>query len=204
MLFFSCTNTSLQEERHNSNRIEVFLIDSMGRVTFNSPDRYDTSFSWTHYSDCNSCHEQKYRFQSKQNVILKESGFYWNDPDDSVDRFTISYKKYFPFNESDTSKDLASHAYFKKDLMFTRKKMEVVRDTIYKINDRYFSIFELENSDSIIKKEVLAITTINGNPINFSCELMTGKNDSISRYFFKSSISLINSIIIKNGKVNNK
>lgn len=201
VLLFSCTNASLEDRQHGGlNRIEVQLIDSFGVITFDSPRRYDTSFSWTHYSDCNTCHEQKYRFQSKINPIIKESGWLVDIPKDSVERFTISHKRYYPFHESDTMKDLASHNNFKRELSFKRRYMKMISDTIYRINDRYFSVFELENADTTNRKEVVALTTINGNYINFSCELVSGKRGSTEHDFFKNSINLINSIVIQNNR----
>jgi hypothetical protein len=74
--------------------------------------------------------------------------------------------------------------------------MKVIKDTIYRINGRYFSIYELENSGSTVKREVLATTTINGNTIKFSCELIKQKDDSAARDFFANSVNLINSIVI--------
>jgi hypothetical protein len=100
----------------------------------------------------------------------------------------------------DTAKDLGSFYHFRVVLKSEKKDMDIVWDTIYKINDRYFSIFELQNTDSIHKKEVSALTTINGNEVIFRCELMTGNNDSISRNFFSNSVNLINSVVIKNGR----
>jgi hypothetical protein len=45
---------------------------------------------------------QKYRVQTKKTPILKESGFYWDEPNDSVDRFTISHNQYLPLRVNDT------------------------------------------------------------------------------------------------------
>jgi hypothetical protein len=180
--------------------MEINLIDSLGIIITNVPVRYDTLFSWVHYSDCNTCHVQKYRMQSKKTSILKESGLYWDEPKDSVDRFTISHNQYLPNHLNDTTMILASHSHFKGDLAFTRRGMKVIKDTVQKINHRYFSIFELENSDSISRKEVLAITTINGNFIKFNFEIMINKADILYRDFFINTSKIINSIQIKRVK----
>src|SRR2546422_22231 len=88
----SCNNsTSIVQDSTDFKKMEINLIDSLGIVIANVPARYDTFFSWVHYSDCNICHMQKYRVQTKKTPILKESGFYWDEPKDSVDRFTISH-----------------------------------------------------------------------------------------------------------------
>jgi hypothetical protein len=180
-------------------KVEITLIDSLSKITVNVPVRYDTAFSWIHYSDCNTCHVQKYRIQSKGTPIVKESGFYWDRPGDSVDRLTISHNHYLPGYVNDTT-NLGIHSLFKDDLKYTRRGMKILKDTIQKINDRYFSIFELQSSDSVIRKEVFAITTINGNFLNFSCELVRRKENSITRAFFINSANLVNSIIVKSVK----
>lgn len=186
--------TSVVQGSSDFKKMEIKLIDSLGIVIANVPARYDTFFSWTHYSDCNTCHIQKYRVQTKNTSILKESGFYWDEPNDSVDRFTISHNQYLPFDVNDTTMILTRHSYFKNDLKFTRKGMRILADTIRKINDRYFSIFELEKSDSIIRRELLAISTIKGDFINFSFELIVNKRDARTRDFFVKSSNFINSI----------
>lgn len=195
VICYSCNNsTSVVQGSIDYKKIEINLIDSLGIVITNVPARYDTFFSWVHYSDCNTCHIQKYRAQTKMTPILKESGFYWDEPNDSVDRLTISHNQYLPFHVNDTTMILTRHSYFKNDLKFTRKGMRILADTIRKINDRYFSVFELENSDSIIRKELLAITTIKGDFINFSFELVTNKDDTRIQNFFVNSSKFINSI----------
>lgn len=194
-LCYSCNNSRFNKESvSDSKKIVITLVDSLGIISVNVPERFDTSFTWTHYSDCNTCHIQKYRVQTKNTPILKESGFYWDEPNDSVDRFTISHNQYLPFHVNDTTMILTMHSYFKNDLKFTRKGMRILADTIRKINDRYFSIFELEKSDSIIRRELLAITTIKGDFINFSFELITDNDDTRFQNFFVNSSKFINSI----------
>ena len=78
LFILSCNNTSLKKKSTGDlKRMDVYLNDSVGVISFNEPIRYDTTFSWIHYSDCNTCHEQKYRFQSKRNPIIKETGYVW-------------------------------------------------------------------------------------------------------------------------------
>jgi hypothetical protein len=123
LITLSCNIISLKRKSApDSKKIEVYLNDSVGIISFNKPSRYDTAFSWVHYSDCNTCHEQKYRFQSKGNPILKESRFFWTEPKDSVDRFTISYMKDFPFHGIDTAKDLGSFYHFRVSFLTQQRK----------------------------------------------------------------------------------
>src|SRR5579863_5725161 len=88
--------------------ISVKLVDSLGKVTITLPLRYDTSFSWTDYSDCGKpCDKIKYRLQPKTLRIKKETGMYMRrKPKDSIERFTISHAGYFPFHDSTDSTDI--------------------------------------------------------------------------------------------------
>jgi hypothetical protein len=179
------------------NRIRIELIDSLGTVTFNKPDRYDTSITWVHHSDCGKpCDEQKYRFQSKNNPILKESGWGWfDDRKDSIDQFTISHSSYLPVQEDHIEKDSANHKIIKQQLLYTRQAMSSF-DTLIKINNRMFSFFQFESADSVYRKEIIAITTFRGIEIKFVCEFRSTRNDSTTRSFMNNSISLIHSIVI--------
>lgn len=201
LFFTSCKyNLNRKDQLNGLKRVELNLIDSLGAIVFDCPNRYDTSFSWTHFSDCNTCHDQKYRFQTKRAAILKETGWASIAPTDSIDRLTIKHKLDISIFPKDTSKNGALHESLKENLKYTKSSMRMIGDTIYKINDRYFSVFTLESVDSLIKKEVLGVTNIKGNDVIFDCELITGKNDTIGSAFVANSISLINSIIIKDGK----
>lgn len=199
----SCHNQPLNKYRlpENAKTVQITLIDSLGVVTLFIPNRYDTSFSWIMQSDCGKpCEEQKYRFQPKVLRITKETGFIWlGEPKDSVDRFTISHARYFPFHDGDTSKDMVRHNHIKASLIVDPENLRIIFDTVQKINDRYFSIFEMEKSDSIESKKILAATTIKGNLIKLQFELLTKKNDSISKNFIKNSIDLIQTIRLSKG-----
>lgn len=206
-LFIGC-NGSLDKDKSqrkkiadDSKFIELPLLDSLGLISFNIPLRYDTNFSWIYRSDCGKpCESQMYRFQSKELPITKESGWLWlGEPKDTVDRFTISHSKYIIFYDGDTAKNIIRHNHIKEELASNSANPKIVFDTIQKINDRYFSIIQMENTDSIYSKKVLAVTTIKNNQIKFQCELLTKKNDSIAKNFFTNSMDIIKSIQIKKG-----
>jgi hypothetical protein len=194
------TNQNESQFSEGTKTVQIQLIDSLGIVTVSLPLRYDTNFSWVHFSDCGKpCDERKYRFQSKGLPALQESGWIWSEPTDSVERMTISHVMDFPFHEGDTSKNVIRHKHIKGQLMFNPKNPPIVFDTVQKINDRYYSIFVMEKADSMQSKKVLAVTTIKSNEIRFLYELLTQKNDSISKEFIKNSLDLIKSIRISKG-----
>jgi hypothetical protein len=205
MLFVACNNTSNADDRQNfpanSKTVQIQLVDSLGMLTLSVPFRYDTNFSWVHYSDCGKpCDEQKYRFQPKELPITKESGWYWlGEPKDSIERFTISHVMYFPFHDGDTAKNTVRHNHLKEQLISNPQNPPIIFDTIQKINDRYYSIFEMGKSDTLHSKIIVAVTTIKNNVIKFQYELLTRKNDSITNNFIKNSIDLIKTIRISKG-----
>jgi hypothetical protein len=205
LLFISCNEKQPNKQEHevskNSKAVKVQLIDSLGTITLSVPLRYDTNFSWVHYSDCGKpCDMQKYRFQPKEFPIIKESGWIWSDkPMDSVDRFTISHTKFFPFHDGDTGKNLIRHDHLKEEMLSKTPNLPIVFDTIERIYDRYFSIIAFEKSDSLQFKKVLAVTTIKGNEVKFEYQLSSKRNDSITRNFIKNSIELLRSIKISKG-----
>jgi hypothetical protein len=205
LLFASCkevtekVGTRLVPE--NSRIVHITLIDTLGTVILSVPIRYDTFFSWIDHSDCGKpCDIQKYRYQPKGLRITKESGFLWlGEPKDSVDRFTLSHLEEFPFHNGDTAKDFVRHEHLKSELMSNPGNPPIIFDTIEKINDRYYSIFAMQRSDSILCKRVLAVTTIKGNLVRFQYDLLRTKADSIESNFIKKAIELIRTIRIDNG-----
>ena len=206
VLFSSCTNAgrnkNLLQPSPDTQLRNVLLVDSLGTVTVAIPLRYDTSFEWINWSDCGKpCAHQEYRFQDKKNPITKESGWFWTDPKDSVDQFTISHSSYIPFRESDTSRErmLLTHAHVKEYIRDELQYPPIIFDTVERINDRYFSIVAMERSDTILEKRVLAVSYIKHNEIWFEYTLKTGKRDSTSRDFIRNSLELIKWIKIQKG-----
>lgn len=146
----------------------------------------DTFFSWVDHSDCGKpCDIQKYRYQSKGLRITKESGFLWvGEPKNSVDRFTLSHSEDFPFYSGDTAKDFVRHGHLRSELTSNPANPPIIFDTVEKINDRYYSIFAMQRSDTIRCKRVLAVTTIKGNLVRFQYDLPTTKRSHEAYAFF--------------------
>ena len=162
----------------------VKLVDTLGTLSVAVPTRYDTSFSWMELADCGlPCDKQEYRFERR----------------DSLERFTISHSEYYPFHDGDTSRNMQNHLQLRADLTMDVTNPPIVFDTIEKINDRYYSIFEMEWSGTPRPKRVLAVTTIKGNSIWFQYDLLMQKEDPESRSFIKNSLELIRTIRIAKG-----
>ena len=189
LLYASCKQASAGKGRlvfvpHNAKMRQVKLVDSLGMIFLAVPIRYDTSFSRMDIFDCGlPCDRQEYRWERK----------------DSLERFTISHSEYYPFHDGDTSKNVQRHLQLRADLAMDSANPPIVFDTIEKINDRYYSIFEMEWSDTLRSKRVLATTTIKGNTIQFQYDLLTKKDDSVSRNFIKNTLDLIRTIQVAKG-----
>lgn len=70
------------------------LENNLDTVKIYLPDRLDTLFSWTQYSDCgDGCAHVDYRVQPRLLPIFKESGFLYDPLEDSVEQFTIKHTK---------------------------------------------------------------------------------------------------------------
>jgi hypothetical protein len=201
----ACKNGSFDKSSEYSIRsrtVQIKLIDSLGIITLDVPSRYDTSFEWVNRSDCGKpCDEQKYRFQPKNLPILKESGWITTYPKDSIDQFTITHSSYFPFRNYEASKNVDRHNDIKSNLLSDIVNPPIVFDTIQKINNKYFSIFVMEKPDTVHHRKVIAITSINGNEIEFEYELLSRVSDPTGINFISNSLNLISTIRINDKKM---
>ncbi|CAN5676599.1 hypothetical protein BH11BAC3_BH11BAC3_30500 [soil metagenome] len=211
ILFFAAFNESskvdtIQLPPENSKLVIIKLADSLGNVTMSLPIRYDTSFTWTHYSDCGKpCEKIKYRSQPKTLPITKESGWLWSgEPKDSIERFTIVHSGYFPFHDNDdTSFIFKVHEHRKADIIQSPDTYKIKSDTVEKIGNRYFSIITVDLYDTAnrqFSKKLLAATSIRGNGIEFKFELLTKRKDSMTQKFMDNSIYFLRTIRLSNGK----
>ena len=182
------------------------LVDSLGNISFLLPLRYDTTYIWTNYSDCGKpCNKVEYGFQPKNLRIYRESGWIWiGNPQDSIERFVISHSGYFPFhNNSDSNLIFLTHTHKKLNILSDPAAYRINSDNIEKIGDRFFSIIVIDIYDSIkhqFLKKLLASTSIKGNIIDFNYELLTKKNDSLTKKFIDNSNLYLHSIKINNSR----
>ncbi len=185
--------------------VSIKLVDSLGNVTISLPERNDTSFSWTHYSDCGkSCNKIKYRSQPKGLQITKESGFLWLwEPKDSIERFTIIHSGYFPFYENDETSFIFNFRQQRKAYVIQDPDTyKIQSDTIEKIGDRNFSIIAIDLFDSTnsqFSKKLLAATSIKSNMIHFEFELLTKEKSSASVKFIENSKYYLRTVRLGNG-----
>ena len=199
---------SIQLPSENSKFIQVKFIDSLGNVTLSIPARYDTFFSWTHHSDCGKpCDKIKYRFQPKSLNVMKESGWIWSEPKDSIEEFTISHSGDFPFHHVSRSDDsiliTQIHEHKKRNLLNSSDTYKIKSDTIEKIGDRYFSIVIIDLYDSLksqYSKKLLASAEINSNVVDFNFELLTKRKDSLTDNFINNSKYFLTTIRISSSK----
>ncbi len=189
----------------NFHTVELMLVDSLGSLKISAPNRYDTFFSWTHFSDCGRpCDKVKYRFQPKNLKATKESGYIWKgEPKDSIDRLTISHSGWFEFRSSgDFNSINVTHQALLQELPQDPLTYKLGRDTIEIVGDRYFSIIEVDiydSSENQYSRRVIGTTTIRANEIRFTYDLLTKQKDSLSDNFFDRVKKSIRSIKFSNG-----
>jgi hypothetical protein len=207
LLIAACNGNAkndLNDSSIGSKTIMVKLADSLGTVNVSLPDRYDTSFSWTHTSDCGKpCDKIKYRFQPKALPIFRESGFYFYPLKDSIDQFTISHSGYISLSHenADSSGIFVYHQVKKASAVADPETNKIKSDTVEKIGDHYFSIITIEKYDSLkfqYSKKILASTYFKGNEINFNYELLTKEKNAVNSNFVARSMQSLRSIHLYN------
>lgn len=189
----------------NSKTVQLALVDSLGSVEFAIPSQYDTSFSWTHTSDCGKlCDRIKYRFQTKLLPIFKESGFYWTELKDSINQLTIYHSGEYPFRDNEDSNNIFRfHKTTKDGILYDSLYKKIKIETVEKIGNRYFSIIAYEEFDkrkAQFSKTLTAFTTIRGNIIHFDYQILTQKQDSLYSNFIQNSKILLETIHFSNGR----
>ena len=184
----------------------IKLADSLGTVNINRPSRYDTSFTWTHYSDCGKrCEKIKYRFQPSILKIVEESGWIWdNEPKDSTERLTISHSGYFPFGDKSDSLLIHSfHRVRKESIAQQPFSYPIKSDTIEKIGNRFFSIILIDTYDStfmLYAKKLQAMANIKNNEVYFDFELFTKQTSPTADNFINNAYAYLRSVRIDSAK----
>ncbi|SFO77983.1 hypothetical protein SAMN05428949_6608 [Chitinophaga sp. YR627] len=202
VLFLSaCCN--IKEEQliipAHSKKVVARLMDSLGTVTLYIPERFDTSFTWIHWSDNSPSDLTKCRFQSKKDVIFKESGFFYEMREDSVDQLTISYPAHLSeIKDGHTAWIRQMNEQFR---IFSategRKADEILIDTSFTVRDRLFSVTGTRFYARAIKRtlyELNAVTAVRGLPIKFEFKIIQQGEYLISEKFVSDAIDVIKTI----------
>jgi hypothetical protein len=173
----------------------VNLTGGIGTITLSLPARYDTTFTWIHYSDCGApCEKMKYRFQPKTLPVNMENGYFYKTLRDSVEQFTIVHNPYIPAEDSDKTDNrdfiISFHDHKKFDITHNPRLRIIKSDTIEKIGDRYFSIIVIDKYDTasaVYSRKLLSTTTIKRGTIDFDFELTTRQKDSLTDNFINDA-----------------
>ena len=186
----------------NSQSVTVPLQGGLDTIRLLLPNRYDTSFTWIHYSDCGKpCEKRKYRFQPASLPAFPETGYSYQRLTDSVDQFTIVHNPYIlpedvddPNNQTFIS---SFHDHKKWILMHDPSMEKITSDTIEYIGDRYFSIIITEIYDTTTReyiRKLLSSTTIKTGTIDFNFELRTKENNSSTKSFLQEAAIYLRTI----------
>ena len=135
--------------------------------------------------------------------IFKDNGFYYIPLKDSVDQFTIKHSKIiqsWPINDSSLIRQFASTL---KNETFENFEDKYVIDTVLTINNKPFAVigfksFDTANSASILSLK--AVTSIEGNIVNFLFESRKTYYDRKSNAYLQNSFEALKTIRISNGR----
>lgn len=83
-----------------------------------------------------------------------------------------------------------------------KKTYDLMMGMFQKIGDRHYSIIVIDLYDTLknqYSKKLLASTTIKSNIVDFKYELLTKRNDSLTKNFINNSKYYLRTIRISNG-----
>ena len=191
----------------NSKTQMINLEGGLGVVSLSLPVRYDTTFTWIHYSDCGvPCEKRKYRFQPKSLAVNMENGYFYKTLKDSVEQFTIVHNPYIPIGDSDNTDNrdfiTSFHDHEKFEITHNPALHFIKSDTIEKIGDRYFSIIVIDKYDTAkaeYSKKLLSTTTIRRGTIDFNFELLSKKKNLLTEKFIDEAKYYLRTIRIGSG-----
>jgi hypothetical protein len=195
VLFVSCNYVSKDAAPEPSNIKVINLQNGLGTVSVFLPVRYDTTFTWIHYSDCGRpCEKRKYRVQPKTLPLFQENGYRPALLHDSVEQFTIVHNPYIPAADIDNPDNqefiTLFHDHKKYGIIHDPDIRVIKSDTIEKIGDRYFSIIVVDKYDTAkaqYSKKLLSTTTIKKGTIDFNFELLTKQKGSATENFIDNA-----------------
>jgi hypothetical protein len=182
----------------------IELINGLGALHIVLPNRLDTLFSWTQYSDCGDpCAKVDYRIQLKTLPVFKETGFYYFPLRDSVEQFTIKHSKVaqpWPIVDTSLVKQFAGKL---KNEAFENHSGKFSIDTILWVDNRNVAVIAFDSFDKTKRAKVHiinALTSVNGNLLELSFESRKSYQDKTSSNFIQTSFDALKTLRINNGR----
>ncbi|NIG54908.1 hypothetical protein [Chitinophaga sp. Cy-1792] len=209
LLLYACNEPPKPEvilQPPHTRTMDIQLKDTcLGLLTMAIPERYDTSFSWTDFSDCYSCGFEKYRLQPATLPIDKESGFiYFHQQADSVDNITIAYSPITKFDHPsrpDSATIVRHHKEFIRNLRQSCKEegLEMPVDTMLLVNHRLISvvIYMPEERKGVRCDKIEAYVNMAGYGASITYNLKSKPSDTLHEHFVDRTMCLIKTICTK-------
>lgn len=206
LLFVSCKEINKPiVDSGNLGRIwNVKLGNDLGILEIELPKYYDTCFSWTQYSDCgDGCASVNYRVQPKHLPVFKESGFYWEPLQDSVEQFTIKHPKLtiqWPIYDTSLVRQQSGRLKYRA-LEYGSNKFLI--DTVFmvgKLNIALIAFNRFDTSKNVDVQNLSALTAIDGNLIEIYFEYRKSYEDADGANFIKTSFDALKTIRITNDR----
>jgi hypothetical protein len=203
-VILACNNRQNTSETVSQGPFTFRLIDSLGTVSMDFPERTDTFFSWIQRSDCGKpCEQGDYRFQSKRNRIFKESGFFWiGEPEDSVDQLTIHHQRPGTLLKHNDSFIIRDRARLLDKVLNDIETENVLSDTLVRVNGRSFYVLrtaDFNGKKGVRDRRLIAFTTVSGTLLEFHYKLLTTRYDTVLTRFFEKSMENLATVRIKDG-----
>lgn len=179
------------------------IVTEIGKISFSLPAKYDNFFSWIEYSDCNTCHIKKYRFQPRY-IATKIDSLGIENPDetDVIDRFTICHMLDLPYNLNVDNIDEVTHEHYREIYANVKYGERLNFDSIYTWSNRQFSIFATQNIKNLSYNKIVAITFIKGNEFKFIFELQEKSIEDDFNLYLNKSLEVLKTVNVGNLKDN--
>lgn len=204
MLFLYACNALPQKKvatlPPHTRKVELQLKDSLGTLELAIPERYDTMYNWIFETDCRSCGDQKYRFQSKRLPTENECWMNWKERmrKDSVDRFTISHVVDTTSFFYDSSTYIRKFYQDMKDIADIEEEKRLC-DTFLHVGDQEFAVFVSKpvQYGDILYNHIYGCTNGHKFYISFDFELRAKTTDTLNKHFIDRTMALIQHIHVK-------
>lgn len=179
------------------------IVTKIGKITFLIPDKYDNYYSWIEYSDCNTCHISKYRFQPRVFTTNIDSFSRQNHDDtDVIDRFTICHMLDLPYDLNVENIDKVTHEHYREIYANVKNGEKLTFDSIYTWSNRQFSVYAIQKDKDLSYSKVVAITFIKGNEFKFIFEYKNKSIGSDFNLFLNKSLEVLKTVNVYNLKDN--
>ena len=160
----SACNIKNSDEQIPSNYIEhrINLKNDLGELTIKLPSEFDTTYSWTNYSDYYCGDREMFRIANKNYTLLQENGAFYNVIPDSLYQMTIEQLRHIECGDSIIIDNTTLESMTEKYIAIYSSSTKIFVKELRRIHERDYLII-----GSNLRKETRLniMTAINGHYI---------------------------------------